>query len=169
MWAVGLAGCAAPLKPAAFAGTGPAFDPVAFWTGRSASWGVIENAGGEPTGIITTRTEGTGDGAGGLRMTQRVVTRGKPSPPREWHIRRVGEGRYEATASDLVGVARGAPVGRTLHWTWTLAAKPGQPLLNVTMDQWMYLAEDGRTLLVRTVVRKLGLRLAEISETFVRE
>ncbi len=161
-----LTGCAGPLRPKDFAATTPAFDPVAFWTGRTSSWGVIENRGGAPNSIITTSTCGTPEGDGGLHMIQHVESGGKESV-RDWHIRRLGNGRFEATASDVVGTARGAPSGRTLHWTWTLAAKPGNRLYNVKMKQWMYLSDNG-TLLVRTTVTKLGLRLAEISEQFVR-
>ena len=161
-----IAGCAAPLRPEAFAATSPAFDPVAFWTGRTASWGVVENRDGAPTAIITTATEGTAEGADGLHMVQHVVTDGKDSV-RDWHIRRLGPGQFEATANDMVGTACGSPSGRTLHWTWTLATKPGNCLFDVTMDQWMYLA-DNSTLLNRTLITKFGVRLAEVSEQFVR-
>jgi hypothetical protein len=160
-----LSGCAAPLRPEAFASTSPAFDPVTFWTGRTASWGVIENRGGAPTEIITTSAEGTPE-SDGLHMIQHVITKGKDSV-REWHIRRLGNNQFSATASDMVGAAHGSPSGRTLHWTWILTAKPGNPLLNVKMDQWMYLADNG-TLLVRSIVRKFGVRIAELSEQFVR-
>lgn len=161
-----LTGCAAPLRPEAFAATAPAFDPVAFWTGHTASWGVVENRDGAPTAIITTTTDGTAEGAGGLHMIQHVMHDGKESV-RDWHIRRLGDGQFEATANDVVGTVRGSPSGRTLHWSWTLAGKPGNPLFNVTMEQWMYLADNG-TLLNRTIITKLGVRLAEVSEQFVR-
>jgi hypothetical protein len=159
-------GCAAPLGRQDFAGTAPAFDPVKFWTGRTDSWGVVENRGGAPTAIIETHTDGTAEGADGLHMVQHVVMDGKDSV-RDWHIRRLCNQQLEATASDLVGTATGSPSGRTLHWTWTLARSPGNPLFNITMEQWMYLADNG-TLLVRTIVTKFDVRLAEISEQFVR-
>jgi hypothetical protein len=161
-----IAGCAAPLRPEAFANTAPAFDPMTFWTGRTASWGVVENGDGAPTAIITTTTEGTAEGVDGLHMVQHVVTHGKDSV-RDWHIRRLGNNQFEATANDVVGTARGSPSGRTLHWTWILATKPGNCLFNVRMEQWMYLADNG-TLLNRTIITKLGMRLAEVSEQFVR-
>ena len=161
-----LGGCGAPLAATAFAGTAPAFDPVTFWTGHTASWGVIENLDGAPTSIITTTTDGTPEGADGLHMIQHVYHDGDDSV-RDWHIRRLGHGRFQATANDVIGTAYGVTSGRTLHWSWTLAAKPGNPLFDVTMNQWMYLADNG-TLMNRTVITKLGLRLAEISEQFVR-
>ncbi len=164
--ALSAAGCSSALPPAAFAGTTPAFDPVTFWAGRTASWGVIEDRDGAPTAIITTTTAATPEGPDGLHMVQHVVHDGQDTA-RDWHFRRLGGGRFEATANDLVGVARGATSGRTLHWTWTLATRPGHPLYDVTMDQWMYLAESG-TLLNRTIITKFGIRLAEVSEQFVR-
>jgi hypothetical protein len=160
-------GCASALPTSAFAGTAPTFDPVAFWTGHTTSWGVVENFDGAPTSIITTTTNGIPDGHGGLHMIQHVMHDGQDSL-RDWHIRRLEHGQFEATANDVVGVARGRPSGRMLHWTWTLAAKPGNPLFNINMDQWMYLADNG-TLLNRTIMTKLGIRLGEISEQFVRQ
>ena len=161
-----LAGCASPLPPSAFATTTPAFDPVTFWAGHTTSWGVIEDRDGAPTSIITTTTDATPDGPDGLHMIQHVRHDGQDTV-RDWHFRRTAPGQFQATANDLVGTARGSTSGRTLHWTWTLASKPGNPLFNVTMDQWMYLADNG-TLMNRTIITKLGVRLAEVSEQFVR-
>jgi hypothetical protein len=159
-------GCAAPLRSEAFANTAPAFDPITFWTGRTASWGVIENRDGAPTAIVTTTTEGTAEGADGLHMIQHVMIDGKDTA-RDWHIRRLGDGQFVATANDMVGAARGQASGRTFHWNWTLATKPGDAVRNVEMEQWMYLADNG-TLMNRTIITKLGVRLAEVSEQFAR-
>lgn len=161
-----MAGCAAALRPEAFSKTTPSFDPIAFWAGRTASWGVIENRDGAPTAIITTTTDATPEGADGLHMVQHVMTGGKDTV-RDWHMRRLGHGMFEATANDMVGSARASASGRTLHWTWVLATRPGNCFFNVTMEQWMYLADNG-TLMNRTIITKLGVRLAEVSEQFVR-
>ena len=160
-----LAGCSSPLKPSAFKDTTPQFDPITFWSRPTSSWGVIENLDGAPTSIIRTTTDSVTEGSSGLHMIQHVLHDGDDTV-RDWYIHRLGDHRFSATASDVVGTASGSTSGRTLHWTWTLAAKPGNSLYNVTMNQWMYLADDG-TLLVRSVVSKLGIRLAEISEQFV--
>lgn len=159
-------GCAASLRPETFATTAPAFDPLVFWTGHTASWGVVENRDGEPTAIVTTATDATTEGSDSLHMIQHVHIHGKDAL-RDWHLRRLNHGQFEATANDMVGTARGTSSGRTFHWTWILATEPGNGLFNVTMDQWMYLADNG-TLMNRTIITKLGVRLAEISEQFVR-
>ena len=86
---------------------------------------------------------------------------------RDWHMRRVGPGQFEATANDMVGTAHGKAAGRAFHWRWTLALHPGNPFANVVMDQWWYAQADG-SMMNRTVIRKLGIVLAEVSEHFVR-
>lgn len=166
----GLGGCAATLRPQAFAATSPTFDPVSFWTGHTQSWGVRENRGGAPVAIVTTRTEGTpettADGVAGLHMVQHLTVDGVASS-RDWHMRRLGNGVFEATANDMIGTATGTASGRMFHWTWTWAREPGNAFSNVSMDQWMYLADNG-TLMNRTIITKLGVRLGEVSEQFVR-
>lgn len=161
---MGLLGCGRALPVGDFRSTAPAIDPIRFFTGHVVSWGVLENRSGEPTSIVRTDCVGeTGDGT--LRMTQRL-TIGQDAPvTRTWTMRRAGPGRYEATANDMVGVATGEAAGRAFHWTWTLATSPGNPLKNVTMDQWWYLLDDG-SMLNRTTIRKLGAIVAEVSEHF---
>ena len=157
-----LVGCSEPLPLDRFGG--PGFDPVRFFTGHVRSWGVMENRGGGPTSIVTTDCTGTVvDGE--LRMTQTLHVGDDPAQTREWRMRRTGPGVYEATANDMVGPATGTASGRAFHWRWTLALSPGNPLKNVTMDQWWYLQEDG-SMLNRTIVTKLGVIAAEVTEHF---
>ena len=161
---LGLAGCAPALPLDRFADTSPAFDPVTFFTGHTTSWGVIENRAGAPSDIVTTDCVGEADGPDGLRMTQHV-TNAEGTTRREWRMRRLGAGKFEATANDMVGTARGEARGRVFHWTWTLATRPGESWRNVEFEQWMYFM-DGGAMVNRTIVRKLGLTLAEVTEQF---
>ena len=158
-----LAGCASGKKVADFAGTVPVLDPIHFFTGHVRSWGVLEQSGG-PVDIVTTDCVGTLEPDGGLHMVQTLDVGGDPSR-RDWHMRRTGPGRYEATANDMVGVAQGEAAGRAFHWTWTLATKPGNFLFNVTMDQWWYAYDDG-TIVNRTTISKLGFTVAQVTERF---
>ena len=162
-----LLGCSPPLPVASFSGDGPAFDPVQFFQGNIKSWGVLENRSGEPTEIVRTQGRGVADGADGVHFPQRVQVGHDAPTMRDWHMRRVGPGRFEATATDMVGTVQGEAAGRAFHWTWTLATRPGNPLTNVSMDQWWYLQDDG-SMLNRTIISKLGIVAAEVTEHFVR-
>ncbi len=66
----------------------------------------------------------------------------------------------------MVGSATGVTEGNSFHWTFTLALSPGHSLENVEMTQWMYLQPDGRSILNYTTIRKLGLVVGKVTETF---
>ncbi len=160
-----LAGCGKPLPVGHFAGTKPVFDPIAFWAGHHRSWGVVENRAGGPTDTVATDCLGTPE-PGGLHMVQTLTLGDGTVQHRDWHLQRDGSG-YVATANDMVGQAHGAAAGRVFHWRFVIALRPGNPLFNVTFDQWMYLLDDG-SMMNRTTVRKLDVIVAEVSEVFVR-
>lgn len=163
-WA--LAGCAS-VPPEHFAGTRPAFDPVVYFTGHTHSWGVFENRAGNPSRSFTTDCVGTLDG-GALRLDQTFTYEDGSKQQRHWRIRRVDAHRFEATANDVVGTGTGEAYGNAFHWEYTVALKPGNPLYNVRLRQWMYLQADGRTVLNRGTVNKTGVVIAQVSESFQR-
>jgi len=111
-----LASCSDPMPVSAFAASGPALDPVRFFTGAVRSWGVLENRSGQPTEIVTTECRGEAEGPDGLHMVQRLQVGDGAPVTRDWHMRRTGPGRYQATANDLVGTASGKAEGRAFHW-----------------------------------------------------
>jgi len=159
---------AASLSPAEFADRRPVFDPVRFFSGHTRSSGVFENRAGEPTTRVRTETRGrmVGDE---LRMEQDLFIDGKPRQRRFWRMRRLDDHHFEGTANDIIGTVRGEARGNYFRWTFTLALKPGNPLFNVRMTQHMYLQPDGRTMLNRSTIRKLGIVVAQVTEQFRRE
>ncbi len=161
-----LSACSDPMPVEAFRAMLPDLDPIRFFTGHARSWGVLEDRSGQPTSIVVTDCTGTADGPDGLRMTQRLTVGTDAPVTREWRMRRIGPGRFEATANDMVGSTIGEAAGRAFHWRWTLALSPGNSLKNVDLDQWWYLEPDG-SLLNRTTIRKLGIIAAEVTEHFV--
>lgn len=158
-----LAGC--DRQPQRIGETGPGFDPITFFSGHTHSWGVIENRSGAPTEAIETDSQGRLDATGRLQMTQRLLYQDGKTQEQIWTMARTAPNRFQATANDMVGTADGRSDGRVFHWQWVLARSPGNPLMNVTMEQWMYQLADGTTL-IRTTVSKLNVILAEVSEHF---
>lgn len=158
-----LAGC--DRQPQHIGGTGAAFDPITFFSGHTRSWGVIEDRSGTPTGAIETDSQGRLDATGRLQMTQHLSYQDGKTQERTWTLGRIAPDQYQATASDMVGTADGRSDGRMFHWQWVLTRSPGNPLMNVTMEQWMYQLPDG-TALIRTTVSKLNVILTEVTEHF---
>jgi hypothetical protein len=91
---------------------------------------------------------------------------GKPTQRRTWHVHRIDPHYFEATANDVVGKARGQAFGNVFRWDYTIALKPGNPFENVHLRQWMYLPEGTDTMFTRVEVRKLGLIVQQVTESF---
>lgn len=163
-----LAACEAPLPIARFAGSKPEFDPLRFFAGHVRSWGVVETRSGEPADTVTTDCVGRVEADGSLSMSQRLAFGDGSESAREWRLRRTGPGTYEATATGMVGTGQGESTGRVFHLTWTLATRPGNPFTNVAVDQWMYL-QDGGAMVNRTMISKLGVTIASVTERFAPE
>src|SRR5690349_15684383 len=150
-----LTGCGA-LEPADFAGGTPRFEPEKFFEGHVVSWGVVENRAGDPRERFTTDIAGRRDGET-LVIEQHFAFDDGRRPTRVWRLRRLDEQRYEATASDVVGIATGEAYGNAFRWEYTLATEPGNALRDVHMKQWMYAQGDGATMINRVTVTKLGI------------
>lgn len=88
---------------------------------------------------------------------------------RTWSLRRLpeqdGVRRYEATAGDVVGTARGHARGHELRWNYVLAVPVGGRVFHVRMDDRMYLLGE-RVLINRTEMRKFGVRVGTLFITF---
>jgi hypothetical protein len=146
-------------------GSGSAFDPVTFFDGHTHSWGVIERRSGAPSERVETDSHGERQGNDRLQMVQRLSFQDGTTQQREWVLWRSGPGRFEATANDMVGTAKGEATGNMFHWQWVLARSPGNSLMDVTMNQWMYRLQDG-SVMIRSTVSKFGLIVAEVTEQF---
>ena len=156
------------MKPAAFEGSTPTLDLTAFFTGHTHSTGVFERRAGRPAQRITTTTVGVmKDGV--LNIEQDLVPEKGKRSHRSWQLRRIDAHRVDATASDMRGVTRGEAYGNTASWSFMLKLSPTSPLRNVRMSQYMYLQPDGMTLIIRSVIRKAGIIVAELTEQFVKE
>jgi hypothetical protein len=163
--AIGVTACSS-LTPQSFHAGTPTFEPDRFFEGPVRSWGVVERRSGKPSSRFRTETNGVREGES-LVLTQHFFYEDGRTQQRVWRIHRINEHQYEATANDVVGVGRGEAYGNAFHWEYTLAARPGNPLLNVRMKHWMYLQPDG-SMLNRVQVTKFGLILEQITEYFRR-
>lgn len=166
--AAALTGGCSSLAPAQFAGSVPVFDPIAFFTGQTYSWGVFENHAGEPSHRFSTSCVGHREADGSLLLDQTFTYEGGRTQQRHWHIRRTDAHHYEATANDVIGLATGEAYGNTFYWEYTVAIEPRNPLYRVRLRQWMYLQAGGQTMMNRASINKLGVQVAQVTEYFRR-
>lgn len=167
------AGCAS-MKPSAFENPGqqlpaakaqPRLDPVNFFGGHTKSTGVIENHGGKPTARIVTETVGSLK-EGLLYIEQDLYTEGGKKNHRVFKLIRVDEHHVDATANDIDGTAHGLLYGNEFSWTFRRKMLGRKFIKHVRMSQNMYLMPGGETMIIRSVIRKFGFVIAQITEQF---
>lgn len=86
---------------------------------------------------------------------------------RIWRLTRHADGRYSGTAADVVGTAQGQTRGNAFYWTYTLRLPVDGTEYEVQFDDWMYLMNE-RVMLNKATMRKFGVRLGEVSLTFIK-
>lgn len=86
---------------------------------------------------------------------------------RKWEITFLEDGKFYATAADVIGRAEGAQKGNAavMRYRLKLPERSGGHVLNVV--DWMYLLDDG-TVINRSEMRKFGIKVAELFAVFYR-
>jgi hypothetical protein len=149
-------------RPQDFAGS-TTFELIRFFTGHSRSWGVFENSSGQPQRYFTCDSYGQRDNADDLTLTQHFRFSDGKTQLRHWQIHQVDSTHLEATANDIIGVARGVGFGNTVALEYTITLDQHNPLATVHIRQWIYQLEGDRVM-TRLVITKLGLTVVEVSE-----
>ncbi len=162
-----LSGCST-LKPEVFSSSTPALDPVKFFGGHTHSTGVLEARSGQPAERITNTT--TGVYANGiLSIEQDLFPENSKQHHRNFKLKLTDAHHVEATGSDIIGTARGELYGNYFTWSFRLKIADKGLVQHVRMTQHMYLMPDGKTLIIRSVIRKFGIVVKEITEQFHKE
>lgn len=161
--AFGISGCAS-LEPRDFATSKTHFELDKYFVGHCRSYGVFENTNGNPRRSFVCNSYGKRDVNGDVKLHQDFQFSDGKTQTRDWHIHRSGPTHWEATANDMVGVARGEGQGNAFYWEYAITLSPKNPLATVHVRQWMYLAEGTDTLMTRLIITKLGIKVSEVSE-----
>ncbi len=149
--------------PQDYADTGPAFDLRATLNGPLVASGVIYG----PTGRVATRfaadMEGRWDADGGTLAESFRYDSGR-TQERAWHIVPGADGRFTATADDVVGPGAGTVSGATATLRYRLRLPPEAGGWELDVTDWLYRGEDG-VVVNRAQFRRFGILLGELVGT----
>jgi hypothetical protein len=160
-----LAGCAGP-QISDYAAEKPALDLRTYFNGTLDAYGVFTDRSGRVVKRFTVVMRCTWDGDNGVLDEDFVYSDGSTGK-RIWRMKHLGNGRYSGTADDVVGEALGETRGNAFRWGYTLALPVDGRVWNVTFDDWMYLMDE-RVMLNKAVMSKFGVRLGEVTLSFVK-
>ena len=151
-------------SPGSFADQSPEMRPETFFNGGTHSWGVLETRSGAPSATFQVKGHGETLADGDFRLDQTISFEGQPSRTRTWTLRRTGLHEYTASLTDASGPVRGEAFGDLFHLRYATKSPAGG-----SMEQWLYLQPDGRTVLNEATLRLAGAVLARLSERISRD
>jgi hypothetical protein len=160
-----LAGCSSP-APSSYAGELPALDIQSYFNGTLDAHGMFQDRSGAVVKrfVVTMRCSWRGNVG---TLDEDFVYSDGTRQKRIWTIRRTGPGRYTATAPDVIGAAEGTASGNALRWKYVLALPVDGKVVNVDMEDWMFLIDD-KVMLNRTAMSKFGVNVGNITLSFTR-
>ncbi len=163
--ALTLAGCAGP-RIDDYAAEKPVLDLKQYFNGTLDAYGIFTDRSGKVVKRFTVVMKGSWNGDEGVLDEDFVYSDGSLQK-RIWRLKRLPDGRYTGTADDVVGEAWGQARGNAFNWTYTLALPVDGRVWHVDFDDWMYLMDD-RVMLNTAVMSKWGVKLGEVTLSFVK-
>lgn len=156
------AGCAS-VDVAQYANERPALDLRRYFDGTIDGWGMFQDRSGKVVTRFHVVIDAKWNGDTGTLDEAFEYADGRRER-RVWTIVKDGD-RYTGTAGDVVGTASGTAAGNALNWRYVLALPVDGRVWNMDMDDWMFLMDE-RTMLNRTTMSKLGVRVGEVTLAF---
>ena len=81
---------------------------------------------------------------------------------RVWTIKKMADGSYEGTASDIIGKATGRSEGSAVRWNYIMDLPVDDTHYRIRFDDWMWVMNDG-VLINRSYLKKFGITVSELT------
>lgn len=141
--------------------TARAFDPAAFFTGRTTSEGTLSQIFASTKATRVT-TFGTRQRNGDMVLEQDVQIGDQPVRHRVWRLRETSPGRFSGTISDAADDLAGTLSGDTLTLTYTMDNHLG-------VHQEITVNPGGQSAQNVMRIKRFGITVARLRETIHRE
>lgn len=164
-----LSGCAAP-QVTDYAAERPTLDLREYFNGPLEAYGVFTDRSGKVVKRFTVAINGHWQGPPGAEigtLDEHFSYSDGSHSERVWTLRRGPGGGYTGTAGDVLGQAVGRESGNAFHWNYTLKQPIDGHVIDVQMDDWLYLMTD-KVMLNKTQMSKFGINLGEATLSFVK-
>ena len=155
------------MKPTDFKDQKPRLIIEDYLSGNVKAWGVLQNRSGKVTRQFKADLNGKWDGSK-LILDEIFNWTDGEKQTRQWTIQKIDEHHYEGTASDVVGVAKGFSYGPAFKFEYVLLVPIKGKNIKITFDDWIFM-QDERVAINRAVMKKFGIKVAELTVMFVKE
>lgn len=155
-----LTACSTP-DVSLYAKNGPKFELQTFFSGSLTAHGILKNRSGEVTRYFNATLEGSWDNGVGTLAEVFVFDDGEVQE-RTWIMTPDDQGRYSATANDVVGTGDIKIAGNSLFMNYVLQVPYDGDLLEVNVDDRMYMVKEG-VVINESVMKKFGVEVGYLS------
>jgi hypothetical protein len=154
-----LSGCSS-VKVTDYSEFEPRLDMQEFFRGDLTAHGVVKNRAGRVIRTFNADIVATWDDGTGVLDEDFIFNDGSEDT-RKWVLTPAGQGRYVATAGDVMGDGELRVAGNAVFLDYVLRVPYGDGTVDVRVDDRMYLVAPG-VLINESVMTKFGVRVGSI-------
>ena len=155
------------MKPQDFKNKEPRLIIEEYLSGNVKAWGVLQNRSGKVTRQFSADLNGSWDGKQ-LILKEKFNWDDGEVQNREWTKNKIDENKYEGTAGDVVGKAKGYSYGPAFKFEYVLLVPVKGKEMKITFDDWIF-KQDDRVAINRATMTKFGIKVAELTVVFVKD
>ena len=154
------------MKPIDFKDQKPRLIIEEYLSGNVKAWGILQNRSGKLTRQFSADLNGKWDGKQ-LILDEKFIWNDGEIQTRQWKIDKIDEHNYEGIAGDVVGKAKGYSYGPAFKFEYVLLVPVKGREIKITFDDWIFM-QDERVANNRATMTKFGIKVAELTVTFVK-
>ena len=155
------------MQPEDYKNTKPKIKIEEYFLGKVKAWGIFQGRSGIVKRQFTAEMNGSFDGKN-LILDEDFSWNDGEKQHRRWTIKKIDENRYEGTASDVVGIAKGVAYGSAFKFEYNLLIPFKDKKIKVRFDDWIY-KQDEKIAINRAMVSKFGFKVGELTVFFVKD
>ena len=155
------------MKPIDFKDKKPRLIIEDYLSGDVKAWGILQNRSGKVTRQFSAILNGKWDGSK-LILDEVFNWSDGEKQTRQWTMKKMDDHHYEATASDVVGTAKGYSYGPTFKLEYVLLVPVKGKEMKITFDDWIF-KQDDKIAINRATMTKFGIKVAELTVFFQKD
>ena len=155
------------MKPEDYINTEPKIKIEEYFLGDVKAWGIFQNRFGKVERQFTAKMEGSFDGEI-LTLEEDFSWNDGEKQKRKWKIKKVGDDKYEGTAPDVIGIAKGVSYGSAFKFEYQLLIPFKDKKIKVRFDDWIF-KQDDKVAINRAIMTKFGIKVAELTVFFQKD
>ena len=155
------------MQPEDYKNTEPKIKIEEYFLGDVKAWGIFQERSGKVKRQFSAQMKGTFDGET-LILNEDFSWNDGEKQQRRWEIKKVGENKYEGTAPDVVGIAKGVSYGSAFKFEYNLLIPYKNKKIKVRFDDWIF-KQDDKVAINKAIVSKFGFKVGELTVFFVKD